>query len=270
MISYDYEPIYALGSMLGISDAGGLLKLIDLVEVLGLDAMSTGVILAWATEAQERKLISLKETIDIKLSWGDCASYMEAIRLIVEQPNDFYRALARGADHASRIYGGSDFALSFGGNEMPGYHTGPGAYAGILIGARHSHLDNAGYSFDQKLAGDNLPEPMDMISALLKEEQWRQVLSSLVICFFARGVYSADVTIRALQTAGFNLSSDDLLMIGREIHANKYKFKIREGFDLDLQTLPKRIFETGTPVGNLDGQYMSDAVTGFKKLMGFS
>jgi aldehyde:ferredoxin oxidoreductase len=212
----------------------------------------------------------LKETMEVKLAWGNCAAYMEAVKLIVEQPNDFYRALARGVDHAAHIYGGADFALAFGGNEMPGYHTGPGAYAGILIGARHSHLDNAGYSFDQKLAGDNLPEPMEMISTLLKEEQWRQVLSSLVICFFARGIYSPDVTLRALQTAGFNLSSDDLLRIGREIHANKYRFKLREGFDLDSLPLPKRIFETGTPLGKLDGKYLSDALISFKKLMGFS
>jgi len=37
-----------------------------------------------------------------------------------------------------------DFALSFMGNEMPGYHTGPGAHIGVFISARHSHLDNAG------------------------------------------------------------------------------------------------------------------------------
>jgi aldehyde:ferredoxin oxidoreductase len=71
---------------------------------------------------------------------------------IVSQPNDFYRALARGAEHAASIYGGLDFALAFGGNEMPGYHTGPGCHLGYLTGARHSHLDSAGYSLDQKAA----------------------------------------------------------------------------------------------------------------------
>jgi len=43
----------------------------DGIEVLGLDAMSTGVVLAWATEAQERGIISEKETLGTKLSWGD-------------------------------------------------------------------------------------------------------------------------------------------------------------------------------------------------------
>ncbi|HDD42550.1 MAG TPA: aldehyde:ferredoxin oxidoreductase, partial [Nitrososphaeria archaeon] len=51
-ISYDYEPIYALGTNLGVSDRFGLLKLLKAVEDWGLDAISTGVILAWATEAQ--------------------------------------------------------------------------------------------------------------------------------------------------------------------------------------------------------------------------
>jgi len=61
MISYDYEPLYALGAMLGISSAADFLKLMDRVEESwGMDAMSLGVILAWATEALERGLISEK------------------------------------------------------------------------------------------------------------------------------------------------------------------------------------------------------------------
>ena len=54
MIGYDYEPIYAMGSMLGVSDVTGMLQLLDEVEVQGLDVMSAGVALAWATEAPER------------------------------------------------------------------------------------------------------------------------------------------------------------------------------------------------------------------------
>ncbi len=88
--------------------------------------------------------------------------------------------------------------------------------------------------------------------------------------FFARGIYLPEVTLKALKTAGFDLSADDLLGIGKEIHANKYRFKIREGFDQDLRARPTRIFETGTPLGNLDDKYLSDALISFKKLMGFS
>lgn len=121
MISYDYEPIYSLGTMLGVGDREGLLRLIHRVETYGLDAMSTGVCLAWATEALERGLISEKETL-LKLGFGNVNAYLKAIEFITKQPNKFYKILAQGVEKASDIYGGKEFALSFGGNEMPGYH----------------------------------------------------------------------------------------------------------------------------------------------------
>jgi aldehyde:ferredoxin oxidoreductase len=268
MISYDYEPIYALGSMLGGSEARGLLKLMEGVEVWGLDAMSTGVILAWATEAQERGIISAKETMGIKLSWGDYSAYMGMLRLIIEQPNDFYQALARGVEHAASIYGGEDYALAFGGNEMPGYHTGAGAHIGVLIGARHSHLDNAGYSIDQKtLFKKKLTPPEEIAEALLAEERWRQTLASLVVCFFARGIYQPDVVSKALHLAGFDIAPEALHRVGEEIHSEKYRFKTREGFSLDKLRLPKRIFETPSPAGKLDEEFIRGAVEHIKKIL---
>ena len=101
MIAYDYEPIYALGALLGITSAEDMLRLKDTVDALGVDAMSVGVVLAWATEAQERGLISEKETDGILLKWGDSNAYTKAVEKIVSQPNDFYKALARGVEHAS-------------------------------------------------------------------------------------------------------------------------------------------------------------------------
>ena len=267
MISYDYELIYALGSMLGMSDTQGLLKLMDMVEVLGLDVMSAGVVLAWATEAQERGLVGEAQTMGLTLSWGDPVAYTEAMRRTVQQPNDFYRALARGVEHAASVYGGAEFALGFCGNEMPGYHTGPGAHIGVAIGARHSHLDNAGYSIDQKLLGKGLPSPTELAESLVKEERWRQVLSSLVVCFFARGIYTPEVTLEALRSAGFELTSEDLSRIGEEVHRAKYRFKIREGFSLDDVRFPKRIFETPSPVSGYDERFLREAVEHVKKMV---
>ena len=260
MICYDYEPIYAIGAMLGISDPKGLLKLMDRIEALGVDVMSTGVVLAWATEAFEKGIISSAETGNIQLSWGDCASCIQAVCKIAEQQNEFYKALARGVAHAAKQYGGEDFALSFGGNEMPGYHTGPAAHIGCLIGARHSHLDNGGYSFDQKVVLKKAVTPEETARALLDDEYWRQVLSSLVVCFFARGLYLKETIINALSLTGYNLSPENLGDIGKTIHQEKYRFKFREGFSLDNMLIPERIFETPSPAGNLDKKFLQDTI----------
>jgi len=190
---------------------------------------------------------------------------VEAIRRIVSQPTAFYRALARGAEHAASVYGGAEFALTFGGNEMPGYHTGPGCHLGYLTGARHSHLDSAGYSLDQKAAaqGETLT-PEGVAAALLKEERWRQVLPSQVLCLFARRVYTEEAVLKALTVAGFERTAADLAALGAETLRRKNAFKVREGFDLAQLRLPARIWETPSPAGPFDEAFLRAALAAFK------
>jgi aldehyde:ferredoxin oxidoreductase len=261
MLGYDHELIYAMGSMLGISEAPGMLELIDEAEIQGLDVMTTGVALAWSTEAMQRGLISEVETGGLSLTWGDVPTYIEAIRRIVSQPNDFYRTLARGVDHAAQVYGGEDYALAFGGNEMPGYHTGPACHLGYLTGARHSHLDSAGYSLDQKATSKGLALVAEEVAqALLTEERWRQTLTSLAICLFARGVYTPEVSQRALAALGFDWDAQRLERLGKDTLHRKVAFKLREGFDFNHLRLPKRIFETPAPTGPFDEAFMRQVI----------
>ena len=265
-IGYDYEPIYALGSMLGAREPEGMLRLLDVVEAYGLDAMSTGVVLAWATEAYSRGLITKEDLAGVELRWGDYEAYIQAVRNIVEQPTELYRAMARGVAYAAEKYGGKDFALAFGGNEMAGYHTGPAAYLNYAFGARHSHLDSAGYSLDQKTIGKT-PQAEELPQKLVEEESWRQVLTSLVICLFAREVYKPDIVSSALKAVGFELGPEDLVKLGRRILAEKYRLKLELGFKPEEVSFPKRIFETPTPHGKLDPEYMERARKAYAELV---
>ncbi len=266
MISYDYELLYALGTMLGVTDAEAYLRLTDAVESQGLDAMTTGVVLAWTTEAWSKGLITTNETMGVEPKWGDCEAYAHMVTLIVEQPNEFYQTLARGTRAAAERYGGEEFALAFNRVEMAGYHTGPAAYANYITGARHSHLDSAGYSIDQKALKAEERTPEKMAAALLEEEQWRQILSSLVVCFFARGLYKGDVVTRALAVAGVALAEADLDDLGRRILAAKHRFKQREGFQWADYALPKRLLEAPAPGGPINEAELRQTVAAFAKL----
>jgi len=272
MVSYDYEPIYSLGTMLGISDTEGFLQLMHEVETVGLDAMSTGVTLSWATESLEKGLISEKETLGVRLKWGDYKEYIRAVKMIVKQPNEFYLSLGKGVEYVAKKYGGLDYALSFGKNEMPGYHTGIGAYLTYLTGGRHSHLDSAGYALDQEMLGGKKLSTQEIIESLINEESWRQILSSLVVCFFARGIYKPELVVKALKIAGIDLTSDELNRLGKEILKKKYQFKIRQGkptalFDLTKLRLPKRIFETDTPLGKLAKKDIENILQNYTKIL---
>ncbi len=268
MLGYDHEPIYAVGSMLGIQDVSGMLQVMDEVEIQGLDVMSAGVALAWATEALGQGLIGETETDGLPLQFGGAETYIEAIKRIVSQPTLFYKALAQGVDHAASLYGGQDFALAFGGNEMPGYHTGPGCHAGYLTGARHSHLDSAGYGLDQDAAkaGRTL-EPEGVAAQLIEEERWRQVLTSLVICLFARKVYELPLILDALAAIGSERTEADLEHLGTEILREKHAFKRREGFDFAELRIPRRILETPAPAGDFDAAFIRETLHHYADLL---
>jgi aldehyde:ferredoxin oxidoreductase len=118
-ISYDYELIYALGSNLGVADPEAVLELIDACEKAGVDIISMGGVLAWATEMQERGKVSTEETMELRLSWGDKAAYIRAIGLVVQAPNDFYAALGKGVTYASKNTGGKNLQSSWEAWKFP-------------------------------------------------------------------------------------------------------------------------------------------------------
>ncbi len=257
-ISYDYELLYALGSMLGVTDTKGVLSLIEIVEEMGLDAISTGVVLSWLTEAYEKGIITDALTEGLKLEWGNVDTYLEVIRRIVYGNGELYEDLRKGVAYASNKYGGKEFALVFGKNEMPGYHTGYGSHLGVLFGARHSHLDSGGYAIDKEMMLKPLNEEQ-LADKIITEECWRQILSSLVICFFGREIYIPEVVIKCLRIAGYEIDEEDLNRIGKEIYREKYLFKIKHGFEIENLSLPDRIFELPTSVGILDRRFIQKA-----------
>ena len=267
-ISYDYEPIYSLGSNLGVASAEGVLQLINAVEGLGLDAMSAGVVLGWATEAYERDLITPQETLGIPLQWNNVKSYLKALENIVKAPNEFYAALGNGVDFASRRYGGREFAMALGGNEVSGYHTGPASIVGQLVGVRHSHLDNAGYSIDQKAAKKQMSLEQ-MVDEIIKEDNSRGVFNSLVGCLFARGVYTEENIIEALGAVGIESSKDDLQILGKKIFEEKYRFKAGEGFDLSAARVPNRFYETISTLGKVSPETVKEMLSLYKSKRGW-
>ena len=239
--AYDYELIATLGSYLGISDSHAILELIDAVEEYGLDAVAAGVCLAYATECFQKGIVTKEETIT-ELSFGNKEGYLLAIKYMAGRANDFYGALSDGVYAASGKYGGREFAVSIAKNEMPAYHTGYGAVVGYACGARHSHLCNGGYSYDQS---HGKLDKQQYVNDIFDEEIKRCVLNSLVICLFARNVYNNETIIKALDAIGITGYDDGKLNeLGKKIYRLKLQIKEELGFKLTEVQLPKRIFET--------------------------
>ena len=260
-VSYDHEPIFATGSMLGITNAFNVLGIIDMVEKMGLDVMSAGVALAWATEALEKGLISEKETL-VPLKFADAAGYREAIQHLGLGSNDFYRLLAQGTMKAAEHYGGEDFACVLG-QEMAGYATGEVFFASQALGFRHSHLDSGGYSYDQKHATER--KVKEAVDFLVKDEQDRVLLTSMVACLFAREVYKEDLLADCLSSLGYSTLADNMQQVAQHIQKMRWRLRLATGFDPEVVKVPKRFSEVTNWKGPIDQKFLDEVKQEYAK-----
>ena len=252
-VPYDHEPIFATGAMLSVHNAFAVLGILDDIEEMGLDVMSAGVALAWATEATEKGIISDKETI-VSLKFGDAEAYRQAVQHLGTGTNDFYRILGNGTLKAAEQYGGSDYACVLG-QEMAGYATGEVFYTAQSLGFRHSHLDSGGYSYDQKHEEKDVQKAVDF---LIADEQDRVLLTSMVACLFAREVYTKAHMAECLNALGYAAIAENLESIKLQIQKKRWQLRLATGFKPEAVTIPKRFTELTTWKGTTDVKYLND------------
>lgn len=250
-VAYDHEPVFATGSMLGMTSASDVLSVLDEIERQGLDAISGGVALAWATEALERGAVSEEQTL-VPLKFGDAASYRQALNFLGSPPNEFYTLLAQGSLKAAQRYDAQDYACVLG-QEMAGYATGEVFFVSQALGLRHSHLDSAGYSYDQKNQDKDVAKA---VAFMVEDERQRCVLTSMVSCLFARSAYTPGMLGKALDVMGYPEMAAALPDAGATVQRLRWKTKFATGFDPDHVTIPKRYREVVTWKGPIDSGYL--------------
>ena len=204
-----------------------------------------------ATEATEQGLISEKETL-VPLAFGDAEGYIKASQYLGTAVNEFYRQLGLGTLVAAKTYGGQEFACVLG-QEMAGYATGEVYFAAQALGFRHSHLDTGAYGYDQKHAEKDVDAAVNF---LMDDEPGRCLLTSMVGCTFARGVYKPDLLSECLQVSGFTEPAGNLMTISEEIRRHRWKLRFETGFKPENISLPKRFYKVSTWKGKVDGKYL--------------
>ncbi len=257
-VSYDHEPIFATGAMLSVTNAFAVLSILDAMEEMGLDVMSAGVALAWATEAFEKGVISEEQTL-VALQFGDAEAYQQAVRHLGTGANDFYRLLGMGTLKAADHYGGADYACVLG-QEMAGYATGEVFYTSQSLGFRHSHLDSGGYSYDQKHDEKDVNKAIDFLVA---DERDRILLTSMVACLFAREVYNKEHLAECLDVLGYPGIAANMEPIEHQIQQKRWQLRLATGFKPEAVKIPKRFTELTTWKGKTDVKYLDQLTSAY-------
>ena len=277
----EYESAFALGPLVGVSDANAVIRASVMCDELGMDTISAGATIAWAMECFEKGILTAADTGGVSLRFGSGDALLECARLIGERKG-IGGLLAEGSLRASQIVGqGSDaWAMQVKGLEMPGYE--PRSLKTMALGLAVStrgacHNRSSAYEADFSAKVDRLAVDDRRGRIAAEGEDFSAVLDSLIWCKFLRkafdDLYEESAEIYTHIT-GWDISADDLRLAGERINNLKKQFNIREGWRRADDTLPPRVFQEALPTGvaagvGLDKQDLDMMIQGYYRARGW-
>ncbi len=261
----EYETIYSLGSMCGISNLAAVIKANYICNEMGLDTISMGATIACAMELYERGNLS-KETIGRELPFGDSQGLIEMCKK-TGISEDFGAILGMGSYRLGEKFDHPELAMVAKKQEFAGYdprgEQGMGlAYATSPIGASHMRGDPAYFEI---LGVPTTVDPYEWKNKPQMVKDWQDVFSlidsaGLCIFFSVRNYVTPTLDIRPIgildllnAATGANYDMDSLMQAGERIINAERLFLTRAGFSLKDDTLPPRILSEGVPEGPSKG-----------------
>ena len=243
-VRVEYENVFALGPMCGVSDPDAVLAASARCDDLGIDTISAGGTIAWAMECAQRGLIDAPW-----LRFGDSAALLRALDEIGAGSTPLGSLLGDGSKRASRTVGAGSqaFAPHVKGLEMPGYEprTLHSMALGLAVNARGADHNRSG-AYEADLSGDldRLDGGDAHVAAAIETEDRAAVMDSLILCKFLRGVFTDPFTEwAALLSAvtGWDVTGAELHETARRIVMTKRVYNIREGWQPEDDWLPGRL-----------------------------
>jgi aldehyde:ferredoxin oxidoreductase len=240
----EYENVFALGPMCGVSEPGAVLAASARCDDLGIDTISAGGTIAWAMECAQRGLIDAPW-----LRFGDSAALLRVLDEIGSRGTPLGSLLAQGSRRASQAVGGGSgaFAPHVKGLELPGYEprTLHAMALGLAVNARGADHNRSG-AYEADLSGDldRLDGGDAHVAAAVETEDRAAVMDSLILCKFLRGVFTDPFTEWAgllSGVTGWDVTGEELRDTARRIVMAKRVFNIREGWQPADDWLPDRL-----------------------------
>ena len=239
----EYENVFALGPMCGVSDPDAVLAASARCDDLGLDTISAGGTIAWAMECAERGLIDAPW-----LRFGDADALLRMLEQIGER-DGLGDLLAEGSRRAARQVGAGSaaFAPHVKGMEMPGYEprTLHAMALGLAVNARGADHNRSG-AYEADLSGelDRLDGGDAHVAAAVETEDRAAIMDSLILCKFLRGVFTEPFEEWAgllSSVTGWDVDGAELRRTARRIVLAKRVYNLREGWRPADDWLPERL-----------------------------
>jgi aldehyde:ferredoxin oxidoreductase len=254
----EYETLFALGPLCGVSDPEFVLEAARLCDEYGLDTISTGGTLAWAIESGGKGLLPEAEAVGLRFGNGE--GLLAAIRAIAAR-DGIGALLAEGSKRAACEVGSraDEWAMHVKGLELPGYD--PRSLKTMALGLAVSprgacHNRSGAYEADFSGHVDRFRGDAARGALVAASEDFAATLDSLIVCKFLRKCFTdfypeaAEILARV---TGWDYTGTELRRAGERIHTLKKLFNIREQWKPEDDWLPERLLNEPLTTGVASG-----------------
>ena len=248
-VRIEYENLFALGPLCGVSDPEVVLESSRRCDELGLDTISAGGTIAFAMECAERGYLDAPW-----LRFGEGPALLRALSEIADG-TELGERLAQGSRRLAQEIGHDTlkFAPQVKGLELPGYDPrGLQTMAlGFAVGSRGADHNRSGaYEVDFSEAVDRRDVGPEAAQLAVETEDKAAIMDSLILCKFLRGVfvdYFGEAAEMLRLVTGWEVTDRELRQTARRIVEAKKQFNILAGWTPAEDTLPERMLSTPLP-----------------------
>ncbi|MEN8188858.1 MAG: aldehyde ferredoxin oxidoreductase family protein [Thermodesulfobacteriota bacterium] len=276
----EYETSSAFGNYCGVDDLKAVAYANQLCNQYGMDTISCGATIAWAMEAFENGKLTREDFNGIDLKFGNAEGMVEITEMIAKAQG-FGQILGQGSHAAAKIIGQGTEAYLTTSHKMEAPAHMPQLkrslalmYAVNPFGADHESsehdppVEGCSVSSPERMALLGITQPMERRSLGPDKVRYARItqylysaMNSMSVCVF---VYGASWQLLGPQelcdlvksVTGWDMSIDELLLVGERSVNMQRAFNAREGFDRKQDRLPKKFFTKALKGGKSDGLFV--------------
>jgi len=232
----EYETSCMFGTDILNDNVESLIRFNEICNDYGLDTISVGATLAFATECYEEGLITREDTGGIELTWGNDEALIEMAELLARREG-FGDILADGVKVAAEKLGPETepYAIHMQGEEVPAHDPRytPGLATTYILDATPARHTQGGELI--QAPGMDLREEDKYVYAGRAYDNYRQwtsvhMVNSAGMCLFGYISFQLQCLPDQLSAVtGWDFDLDEVYKTGMRIATIRHAFNLREG-----------------------------------------
>ncbi len=243
----EYEGTGAFGGLNLIADLDAMSMSFEMCNRYGLDIITTGAVIAFANECYEKGILTEKD-IGFKIGFGNPDAEVKLTELI-GKGEGIGRILGMGQRYAAKVigHGAEECEMDIGGQDLPMHDPRlmpslGNTYISDPTPGRHTAGGigfNEGFGlvlpFKHEKSGVEIPRYEYHGKAELQTlaVAGQEIINSTGMCLFSTNIWPNSYPYTELIKAimGFDVTTDDLVNIGKRIQIMRHLFNAKQGLN---------------------------------------